>query len=278
MKPRWLIAGLVVVSACGPSGPPRAEVVLGMTDTAVPSRYDQLDRASVSLVSAVETWCTSGDPETAETAVVDVRSQWLALAPFWFGPVTERRSRFLIDPEPRLADVEKLLAGDQPVDAASLRDLAGADQRGLGTIEILVEGEPDERGCEYATGSAELVQQETEEIAHEWIEYGPKLGRDESAANMALRDIVSECLFSLAMAGDDPGSYQSTSRLYGVEWALLGDGDQMGISELLSDDTVERLTTEFAEGDVAEIELTVSTEVVSDLGTAVNFSDADGDG
>jgi hypothetical protein len=203
----------------------------------------------------------------------------LGLVPFWFGPVDDRRSAFVVDPRVNAADVDELLAGDEPVDAASLRDLAGADQRGLGTVEHLLATPPSERGCDYASGATALIVEEGAALTEDWTTFGPTLAPDDAQANDSLRDIVSGALRAVEMAGDEPGTPGTAARLAGARWALLGDGDDItGVAPLLADATVEQLAAEFDAADAMALERTIVTEVVSELGISVNFSDADGDG
>ena len=65
-----------------------------------------------------------------------------------------------------------------------------------------------------------------------------------------------------------------------MRWALLGDGGAVeGIAPLL--DRFDHRTTRPPSStprDAMALERTIMTEVVSELGISVNFSDADGDG
>ncbi len=109
-------------------------------------------------------------------------------------------SNFRVDPE----GIDELLASDEAVDPDSLRTLVGADQRGLGALALLVTGEPDERRCEYAQGIADLVAEEARAVADDWADYGPALVTDDTTANDAIRDIVSNAAFALREAAMDP--------------------------------------------------------------------------
>ena len=279
--------GVLVLSSCGDDGPSRSAVVADMTDTVVPERYEGLTSESASLMALVEAWC-GGDARASEVVdqVVVARTQWVGLAPFWFGPVAEQRSRFIIDWEVDHEEIDELAASDQPVDAESLRELAGADQRGLGAVEYLAAGELDDRRCDYARGSAALVDEETSMLAAEWSTQGPTYASDEDAANDTLGNMVSETLFALAMVPDTADADVARAQLDGARWALIGDGGaHVGISPLLNDDVVDQLATEFDaaaanldEASVMALERTIKTNVVSALGLTVNFSDADGDG
>jgi hypothetical protein len=132
---------------------------------------------------------------------------------------------------------------------------------------------------------AELVAEETQLLAADWTDYGPQQSADEAAANDALELIVNESLFALDAMRRQPAPTDAV-KLAGVRWALLGDGsdESLGITELLDDDVVERLESEFTaaktleDGALNEVGRTLTTNVVSTLGLSVQFSDADGDG
>ncbi|WP_040491958.1 imelysin family protein [Ilumatobacter nonamiensis] len=275
--PLAFAAGLVV-SACGDSGPSRSEVVGSATETIVPARYAELAAAAETVVHDVQTWCDGEDATAATDSISAARDEWLTLRPYSFGPANERRSMFIIDPNIREDDVDELGADGAAVDADSLRNLAGADQRGWQAVEHLVAGELTDRRCEYALGASQLTADELAAVADEWVEYGSAVAEDDEAANIALRNIVSESLFSVQMVIDEPNPDTDAVRLEGVRLALVGEDGTGGIAELLSDDLVERLTAELDAGDATALQITINTEVVGELGTTVNFSDADGDG
>ncbi|MGB0114541.1 MAG: imelysin family protein [Ilumatobacteraceae bacterium] len=268
----------VLFAACGSSGQSRSDVVASITDEVVPQRYADAADDAAAVVPAVQTWCDAGGPDEALAAVETARGSWTELRPFSFGPTGDRRAMFIVDPQVRLDDVDALGDEGQPVDATSLQELAGADQRGWGAVEHLVTGELTDRRCAYALGAAELVAAEIDAIATDWIEYGPSLGADDEAANIALRNIVSESLFAARMVTDEPDPTLDEHRMDGIRLALIGTGEDGGITVLLSDDVVERLTAELDAGDALAVQITISTDIVGELGTTVNFSDADGDG
>lgn len=277
-----LVGALVLLGACGDSGPSRADVIATLADDAVPADYLALADLAGALQPAITEWCDSGDPAVATAAVDATRAGWIELRPFSFGPAGDRRSMFIIDPPTRAEDVDALADGDDPVDADSLRELAGADQRGLGAIDHLLAGEPTGQRCAYALGAADLVTEELAALAQDWESYGPGLSADDEGANAALRNIVSNSLFAVQMTIDEPDPELDEHRLAGVRIALIGgEGTEPphdGISPLLSDELVEQLTAELDAGDAAALEITINTDVVGELGTTVNFSDADGDG
>jgi predicted lipoprotein len=267
----------MVLGACGGGGVSRADVVGGLTNEAVPARWANLASEAEAVSAGVASWCLGGDGGDASAATATLRDRWLELSPFWFGPVMSRRSRFVVDPAIVADDIDALAAGTQPVDAASLADLAGADQRGLGAIEHLTASAPDDRRCEYATGLAELIGLELAALAADWVEYGPSLAAGDAAANMALQDMVSETLFAVRTLKERPDAVGNDALAAGIRWMLLGGDGGDGIAPLLPDDTVERLASEFDAGLPNEYERTIATDVVGALGIAVNFSDADGD-
>ena len=272
------LALTLAVGACGDSGPSRADVVGTATDSVVPARYSAAAELAAAVVPAVDVWCDTGDAAAVNDAVAAARAAWVELRPFGFGPANEQRSMFVIDPRPRFDDVDALGAQGAAVDAESLRDLAGADQRGWGTVVHLAEGDATERRCEYASGAARLTADELDALAQEWTTYGPGLSESD-AADVALRNIVSESIFAAQMVVDEPDPAFDDHRLAGIHMAVLGDGiSNPGLTPLLSDGVVERLTAALDAGDAMTVQVILTTDVVGELGTTVNFSDADGDG
>ncbi len=269
---------VVLLAACGGSGPSRADVIASLTEEAVPARYAAMADEAAAVVPAVQGWCDGDGSDEVVSTIAAARSSWVELRPFSFGPANERRSMFVIDPTIREEDVDALAIEGTDVDAESLREFAGADQRGWHAVEHLVQDEPTDRSCEYALGAAQLTADEFAAIAAEWPSYGATVAADDEAANVALRNIVSESLFSVQMVIDEPEPATDSARLSGIRTAIVGDEETPGITELLSDDLVERLAAELDAGDAEAVQITISTEVVGELGTTVNFSDADGDG
>lgn len=286
-----LVVASFLAGACADDGRSRAEVVGEQTAAVVPERFEVLDEAAETLARDVAVWCEAGVPDVDDEAVVagvaTVRERWQALAPYWFGPAMDRRSRAIIDPDARSDDVAELLAASVPLDPATLRDSYGADQRGLGAIALLVERAattPDGgRVCEYAAATADLVHEETSALVDEWRAYGPALDDDDQTANEALGGIVNETLFALDRLDMEDRRDVATAMASGIGDALAG------LSPLLSDDVVGRLEDEIDTvrrsvgtarlGDaVDELETTLATNVVSSLGLSIQFSDADGDG
>lgn len=291
--PGVVLTAALLFTACGDAGSNRADAVAAITAEAVPSRFGQFAEVAEMLDNDAAEWCRSGRPEPLLASVESVRVAWVSLLPFWFGPVVDRRSRFIVDPTVTEDDVAQLLDGNEPIDAVSLRDLYGADQRGLGAIEQLVDivdgSEPTGRECEYVAGSAELVAEEAAALSADWMVAGPQFAADEAAANESIEAMVNEILFGIVGLADASDAAAASSKLEGMRWAILGD--QMpgsrnagGISSLLDADVVEQLAAEFdaatgLDADaVRAVEVTITTNVVSALGLSVQFSDADGDG
>lgn len=279
----------LVLAACGDDDPGRDTVVASLTDEA-PARYAALAGQAQALVDSIDDLCEdpTGDPSAAASAVDEVRQGWLALGPFWFGPVEDRNSRFDIDWEVRPEEIDELAASDAAVDAASLGEVVGADQRGLGAVDHLLSTPLDDRRCEYALGSATLVAEEIDILADEWSTFGSAAAADIDTANDTLADIISQSLFAIAMVPDAADGESAAAGLAGARWALIGDesiAPGNGISDLLDDDLVERLADGFDSALAAPNEqftmalaTTIRTDVAGALGLSVAFSDADGDG
>ncbi len=289
-----MLAGIVVGCGGGDSVS-RAETMAAMTTTDVPDQYRRFADDANAVIGAATSWCTDGQREMVSEAVETARVSWSSLLPFWFGPVVERRSRFIIDPTVTNDEVNALLSSDEAIDAELLRDRAGADQRGLDAIDSLLDiaaaGEPSARQCEYALAAADLVAEEADALALEWRDYGPSLGDDDEAANDAAGAIVNEVLFGIGGLANDPDRAVAQAKFDAMRWAMIGDTDRVGdgvepggLAPLLDDDVVSQLVDEFdaassLDADALEqLEVTITTNVVSALGLSIQFSDADGDG
>ena len=107
---------------------------------------------------------------------------------------------------------------------------------------------------------------------------GPALVTDDTTANDAIRDIVSNAAFALREVAMDPAPEIERGLIEGARLAMLGETGDAGLSPLLSDELVARLSDELAAGDAEAAELSLSVDAVSELGITLNFSDADGDG
>lgn len=289
-RPMLLIGALVLGAvACSDDAPRRGGTVAAMTDGVVPADWSVFAEQARALDVATEQLCAGGNGEVADvsSAVASSRDAWTYLNPWWFGPVMDRRSRFVVDSDVERAEIEELLDNGEPIDAAALRDLYGADQRGLGAIDSVLSATLDERACEFVLANAELVRIEADALAGDWADYGPMLGADDAAANEAIELMVNESLFALAALRNETDAAVADATLRGIEWAMVGDGTDTaaGIAPLLDDDVAvqlaERLTAAIedpSDANLMDVEVTITTNVVSALGLAVQFSDADGDG
>lgn len=287
-----LAATLVIVS-CSDGGPSRSDAVAAVTASSVPARYSAFADEAADLTPVADEWCVDGDAEGLLDQVEATRVGWVSVSPFWFGPVSERRSRFVIDPIANGERVGEIAAGTEQLGATALRDLYGADQRGLAAVELLVEivGDdvPSEHECEYAQSIVSLVEEEADALAEDWQTQGSDFAVDDDVAGETIESMVNEVLFSLTGLEDEADDEVATAQLSAMRWALLGDDtvstrNTEGISALLDDEVVDQLDSQFAAASgldpdaLMELELTITTNVVSSLGLSVQFSDADGDG
>ncbi|MEO1056306.1 MAG: hypothetical protein AAFY28_05255 [Actinomycetota bacterium] len=279
----------VGVAACGDDAASRADTVAAMTDAEVPAEWAAFADEATALEVAATELCVAAEGTTADVAAAGAatRASWSYLNPWWFGPVMDRRARFIVDSDVDTAEIDELLDNGEPIDAAALRDLYGADQRGLGAIDAVLSDALDERTCAFVVANAELVRVEADALAAEWVDYGPSLGADDAAANEAIELMVNESLFALAALREETDAGVAGATLRGIEWAMVGDGTDtaVGIGPLLDDDVAERLAADLAaaiddpsDANLMAVEVTITTNVVSALGLAVQFSDADGDG
>ena len=250
----------------------------------------------------------------------------------------ERRSRAVIDwdidaeqIEARIADTSFALTAD------NLAGRVGADERGLSAVEYVV-GSPsapeaaiaklaNPRYCEYLTAATQVVAAEAELLVSDWttsFEDGPPYrtvlsdpdgsGIDDivngafnllrKTSDMELRPAANGDLDAVKEGPLGLGVADIANHLAGIRAVLIGTSGPMGLSELLGDDTTDRLAARLDAADTAvsaitpplraaaaenpdslneayealkELQMTISTEVVSTLGVALGFSDTDGD-
>ena len=241
------------LASCGDDAPTRADVVASMTDEAVAARYAAVRtppppasarRSTAGAPASRPMPLSPRSPRCAPSGWSSCRSgsvRWTTVVPCsssthgstpttstsW-SPVTE------------------------PVDATSLRDLAGADQRGLGAVEHLAAGERrrNERAS-TPSGPPTLVVDEGAALADDWATFGPTLaGRRRAGQRLAARHREWSARVPSRWPARSPDTPGAEARLAGARWVLLGDGDEIaGLAPLLADATVEQLAAEFDAAD-----------------------------
>ncbi|MEL6893919.1 MAG: imelysin family protein [Actinomycetota bacterium] len=292
-RPRsFVLVASLVLAACGGGSANRADVVAETTAQVVPDHWAQFARAADELEAVTGAACEDDEaPESIGVAVTSARALWTGLNPWWFGPVMDERSRFVVDFDVDPVEIDALLASAESLDATTLRDLYGADQRGLGAIDAVLAStvELNERQCEFLVANAGLVRAEAATLAASWEQFGVDAAADDAAANATIEAMVNEVLFALAALADEADPAVTASTLQGIRFALVGAPDPndgpTGIAALLDDAVAEQLGVELdaaiadpTSESIMAVEITVTTNVVSTLGLSVQFSDADGDG
>lgn len=329
---------MVAATACaaaacgGPEPPSRPEVLSALADEIIVPGYEEAAAALGTLDTVARQLCTTPDEARlaeARVALAEARRAWKGIEAAWVGPVMDRRSWALID-WPANADEIRELIEDLSVptiDAAYIKDYVGADQRGLGAVELLLGGDAASlagRPCDYLRSAAVIANDEVGAVAALWT------GGDAIEGLLAdgIDPLVNDALFltrkmsdmelgvALGTRGGTPdleaivegprglGVADGLARLAGLRGVFLGSDGTGGLAPLMGDELVERLDADIAAAEAAwaaipaplraavvgqpdlvdaaraatkQVQITISTEVVSQLGVVVGFSDTDGD-
>lgn len=322
-----------IATACGgPETPSRSEVLTTLANEVIVPGYKEAGTALGNLDRAVRQLCAAPDEvllAEARVALADARFSWKSIEAAWVGPVMDRRSWSLIDWPTTEAEIRELI--DDPagpaIDAAYIKDYVGADQRGLGTAELLLGGDAaglPGRTCDYLQSVTAVANKETEAVLALWTE-GDAI---ETLAVDGVDPLVNDALFLTRRMSDMElaralgtldrevdletivegprglGVQDGLARLAGLRAVFLGTDGTGGLSPLLSDELVGNLDADLTAAEAAwsaipaplraaaaaqpdlveaaraatkQLQVTISTEVVSQLGVAVGFSDLDGD-
>ena len=319
--------------ACGsPEPPSRPEVLATLADDVIVPGYEAAGAAFGRLSRAVRELCAAPDGARlaqARVALADARREWKQTEAYWVGPVMDRRSWALIDWPPNEAEIRELIddAAGSAIDAEYVQQYVGADQRGLGTAELLLGGDVERlpgRACDYLQSATEVAEQELTEVLALWA------GGDaaEQFTSDGVDALVNDAVFLTRRMSDmelgaalgaldrdpdleaivegprDLGVQDGLARLDGLRAVFGGVDGTGGLSPLLDEALAERLDSELSAAEAAwtaippplraaavaqpdlveaaratvkQLQRTIATEVVSQLGVAVGFSDTDGD-
>lgn len=228
-----LAAVAVSVSACG-SGPSRPDVLEDVgTDAA--GAYKSFFISAGELDAKLAKLCA--DPASVSQAIVEeaaealatVRADWSYTAAMWTGPVMEHRSWAVVDWPPEPDEIADLLADEtKELTTERIGSRVGADQRGLGAAEVLLDwhsragggdgigtsargGTPvpaneATRRCDYLRSVSAVVLDEAELVLDNWtmsFEDGPPYMDTLSAdAEMGVDDLVNDSIFLLEAVTD----------------------------------------------------------------------------
>lgn len=177
------LLGLLAGAACAAEPPAtRSEALVGLTDTVIVPRFQEVAAGMNGLKDALHTLCARPSPATlgdARVAWREARAPWMRSQAMWFGPIMERRSRALVDWSPVDPErIEQTLARREAIAAADAREFLGATQRGLGAIEYIIFGDdgailaalepPGGIRCQYLTALGDVAAAETDGALADW--------------------------------------------------------------------------------------------------------------
>ena len=150
------------------TGSAAATALAGVVDDVVAPGYDALVGSLTAWTFEIGQLCAEPGTERLEEA----RDGWRASVRAYestvahdIGPAMDQRLMSDLAFAPRVASIDKLLAGDDPVDAATMAD-RGANVRGLYSAEHALFGDGSEqlataagaRRCEYLSSVATLAE------------------------------------------------------------------------------------------------------------------------
>lgn len=229
-----LLAAVALVAAgCG-GGPSRpdvlSDVAVDATEayTSLASSANELDAAIAGLCSDPASVSQAGVMEAAR-ALATARVDWSYSAAMWTGPVMEHRSWAVVDWPPEPPEIAELLADEsKELSVERIGSRVGADQRGLGAAEVLLDwhsragggsgigtnsggGAPvpasdAARRCDYLRSVSAVVLDEAELVLDNWttsFEGGPPYMETLSAeSEMSIDDLVNDSIFLLEAITD----------------------------------------------------------------------------
>ena len=138
--------GIAAVLAGCSSGPDRSEVLTVTASEIVVPAFDAFEADVDVLSKAVDGFCAAPAENSAaegRAATVDARAAWAYTEVMWVGPVMERRSWARVDWPIVAEEIEELLADTSiELDLDRIGSRIGADQRGLGAVEYLIDTDP----------------------------------------------------------------------------------------------------------------------------------------
>jgi predicted lipoprotein len=191
-----------------------------------------LDDAVGALVLDLDQLCADPTDAASLDASRDswraARRAWMATRAYRIGPTMDLRSMSKIDFAVDPAKIDVLLSGADPVDRDAVAAL-GADQRGLGAVEIALYRDGfDARSCEFSQSSATLVREATTALITAWST------ATLADSKVAIDELVNGAIFALVDAGDQ--------RIGMASGAITGEASQAdvdsGPAQTAIDDTV----------------------------------------
>ena len=171
---------VVLVFACGSSGPDETEVLISLTDQVIVPAYEAVAADAQDLRAVLDDLCSAPSDESlqaARQAWRDARVSWMRSEAMWFGPVMDRRSVALVDwPTISPERVEAMLVNNPATTDLDVRNVLASTQRGFGTVEYLLFdrealarlSEKSSPRCDYLRSLGRVIAAETAAIVEEW--------------------------------------------------------------------------------------------------------------
>lgn len=263
----------------GGSGADQKTLLTDLADDVIVPGFQELASDLGALQGTVDELCTTPGDEglvTARDAWREAASSWQRMRPAATGPAMDDRLMSAIGFQTRPETIDKLLAGDESLDEATLAK-TGANVRGLnaaayglfadGSDALAAPGAPGARRCQYVSGVVALSATAAQEVSDDWQSYRDTFvsstgsfidsslartlnevtHRIQELDERALRDMTAADTYGdLASARQDgPAAYTLGERkalTHGIA-ALIGDSESgiAGIVASRSPETADRL-------------------------------------
>ena len=317
-RPTSRIAAAVVavaMSALACSGGPSRADVLTEVGIDAADAYESFVMSAAELDAAFEILCD--DPASVDESVVEeaarilatARADWSHTAAMWTGPVMEHRSWAVVDWPPEPDEIAGLLADEtKELTTERIGSRVGADQRGLGAAEVLLDwhsragggdgigarsgdGAPvpasdPGRRCDYLRSVSAVVLDEAWLVLDGWIasfEGGPPYTETLSAeSEMGVDDLVNDSIFLLEAItdlelGKALGETSAEADVEAVVEGPLGLGAADVLAHLRGIRTVmigSRSPGDTADGELRGLSLLLTDELGQRLVTQLDSADA----
>lgn len=279
----------LAAGACSSSEPDRGEALRATANQTIVPTYEAFASDAAALDGAVTDFCSAPSVDglnAVNLATADAHRSWATTEAMWIGPVMERRSWAVIDWPVAEDEIDELLADTSIVlDADRIGQRIGADQRGLGALEHLIDTSgdlapfDDSRRCDYLAGITEVIKAEADMVVDDWTvdfeDGGPwseTIGADADANVDAL---VNDAVFLLEATADAElgtalgemdrdqdveaivegalglGVRELSGRMAGLRLLFVGTPEAPGLSGLLGEDVAVRLGNQIGEAEAA---------------------------
>lgn len=290
----------LLASACGSADADRGEALESAAMQTIVPAYEAFAADAGALDEAVVGFCAAPSLESMSavgSATAAAHASWAFTESMWIGPVMDRRSWAVIDWPIAEDEIDELLADTTvDLDVERIGQRIGADQRGLGAIEHLLNTDlgsfDDQRRCDYLLSITEVIGAEAALIVADWTgdseAEGPWSSTIGIDADTNIDALVNDAVFMLEASADAElgtalgemdreqdteaivegplgfGVEELRGRMAGLRALFVGTTDAPGISELLGDDLAVRLGEQLdaAETALASIDGPLAVAVV----------------